>query len=104
MSLRKKIVLAAKEAEGTATSKLTSELRRQAYFAGISHGRKLNVKLNDGNYVVTYPKSIEDQVFHSEYGDEETPPTPVIRNFMSNISFNHLDGHFGEALKKHGVI
>lgn len=85
-----------------AADKLTAQLRRKAYESGwpSSASRHLTVIPSDTSYQVKYPakhsKSIED----AEYGTPDTPPNPVVRQFMAGVQDTEMTAYFDRVLKK----
>jgi len=69
----------------------TTDLRLEAITSGwpeeLAHA--LTIKVNhEGHYIVGYPKHLEHKILTQEYGTEDTPPSPVIRNFMAGTVGN----------------
>jgi hypothetical protein len=58
----------------------------------------------NGEGTVFYPPHISDRVLFLEYGDQDTPPSAVLRNFMTNLKDdNALILGFSRGLKRLGV-
>lgn len=38
-----------------------------------------------GTLKVSYPKNLKNKILGFEYGGEDTPPSPVMRNYMTKI-------------------
>ncbi len=89
-----------------AAKKLTAKLRRSAYDSGwpTHAGRHLKVLPEIGGYSVTYPKKHADRIERLEYGTQDTPPSPVVRNFLSGIDSTHLSDHASHSMRKAGWI
>lgn len=85
-----------------AARKLTSRLRREAYSAGwpTPASRFLVVEYGDGQYTVKYPKALSSKILDLEYGNQSTPPTPVIRPFIRSIRDTGTRREIEKALKK----
>jgi hypothetical protein len=39
----------------------------------------------DGTAKVVYPPELQDRILDKEYGNPDTPPHPVIRNYLTKI-------------------
>jgi hypothetical protein len=66
----------------------TTDLRLEALMTGWPEelANSLTVRVTaDGGYVVQYPESLKHSILTQEFGDENTPPSPVIRNFMTSV-------------------
>lgn len=89
-------------AAATTAAKLTSEVRRQAYTMGwpTSVSRHLVISHKDGQYVVEYPQQIKESVLDLEYGNQKTPPLPLMRTFMRRIEDTGMRQEVEKALKK----
>lgn len=86
----------------SAAAKLTSKLRRDAFSAGWPSGvsRRLQVQYSEGQYVVRYPKAITSRVMDLEYGNQENPPSPVIRTFVRGIKDTGIRQEVEKSFKK----
>ena len=69
------------------TSELTEELKAEATKAGWPNilVSQLSVVVEDGDFSYRYPSELKETVELLEFGTEDVPPNPVLRNFMSNI-------------------
>lgn len=105
-SIEKFLVKTVGQGQQKAAKKLTAKLRRAAYDSGWpSHaGRHLKVLPEVGGYSVTYPKQHADHIEALEYGTQDTPPSPLVRNFLSSIDSTHLNDYAHSAIKKAGWI
>jgi len=77
---------------------LTAKLRRHAYDSGwpAALGRVLEVKHDDnGDFSIQYPAHLESQILGVEFGDQDTPPNPV----MLRVA-NRADGVFDDHLSR----
>lgn len=83
-------------------AKLTSRVRRQAYDMGwpTSVSRHLVINYKNGEYVVEYPQDIKESVLDLEYGNQKTPPLPVMRTFVRNVKDTGMREEIEKSLKK----
>lgn len=72
--------------------RLTAQLRRKAYEYGWpSHAsRHLNVVPRGKHFGVEYPDHHAKDIETLEYGTQDTPPSPLVRNFLSSIKDSGL--------------
>lgn len=89
-------------AVATASAKLTSKVRRQAYQMGwpTSVSRRLVVDFKDGKYTVSYPSDLKESVLDLEYGNQSTPPLPAMRTFIRGIQDTGMRQEVEKSLKK----
>lgn len=89
-------------AAATASAKLTSKVRRQAYQMGwpTSVSRKLVVDFKEGQYTVSYPTEIKESVLDLEYGNQSTPPLPALRTFVRGVKDTAMKQEVEKSLKK----
>jgi hypothetical protein len=69
--------------------KLTAKLRKSAYKNGWPTGISRQLKVTytgNGNFTVDFPESVLEDILDLEYGTQNTPPNPVIRNSMNNLN------------------
>jgi len=67
--------------------------------------RQLSVVHKDGEYVIYYPPNLSDQVNFLEYGDQDTPPSAVLRNFLTNfIDQDSFATGMSKSLRLQGLI
>ena len=74
-----------------AADKHSLTLQYEALLAGWPEdiATKLEVRPNpNGSLKVSYPKNLENKILGFEYGDEDTPPSPVMRNYFTKIGVN----------------
>jgi hypothetical protein len=74
--------------------KHTLDLQYDALLAGWPEdvATKLEIRTNlDGSFRASYPKEFADKILSLEYGDEDTPPSPVIRNYLTKIGVVSID-------------
>lgn len=85
-----------------AANKLTAQLRRKAYESGWSTkaSRHLTVVPSDTSYQVKYPKKHANIIEDAEYGTPNTPPNPVVRQFMAGVRDTEMTAYFDRVLKK----
>jgi hypothetical protein len=88
-------------AAATTAAKLTSKVRRQAYDMGWppSVSRHLVIAHKDGEYVVEYPQQIKESVLNLEYGNQKTPPLPLMRTFIRGITDTGMRQEVEKSLK-----
>ena len=66
---------------------------------------QLSIVHKDGEYTIYYPPSISTQVHVLEYGDQDTPPSAVLRNFLTNfISQDSFATAMSNSLRRQGLI
>lgn len=59
----------------------------------------------DGEYVIHYPPHLADKVNFLEYGDQDTPPSAVLRNFLTNfIDQDTFATGLSNSLRNQGLI
>jgi hypothetical protein len=65
----------------------TSHLHKVASDAGWPKSivSSITISVDADGYKVRYPRQVEQTILTLEYGDENTPPNPIIRNFLSRI-------------------
>jgi hypothetical protein len=66
----------------------TTNLRYEAHTSGWpAHlTSSLHVRVTpEGHYMIRYPKDLEHDILTLEYGTEDTPPSPVMRNYFTKI-------------------
>jgi hypothetical protein len=90
---------AAKDVARKSALKLTPVLRDMAYKAEWPSDIivELKVEAVDANLVVSYPEGLEDRIQDLEYGGENTPPKPVIRQFNYRYA-KHLEEEVSDTL------
>lgn len=91
------------------SKKATANLRSQAYDSGwpTELSRKLTVThLGEGQFKVTYPEDLEDQILDQEAGTQDSPANPVIRTFMNRFtdSTSHYDDMLASVINKWQVF
>ena len=89
-------------AAANTAAKLTSEVRRQAYTMGwpTSVSRHLVINYKDGEYIVEYPEQVKESVLDLEYGNQKTPPLPLMRTFIRSIEDTGMRQEVEKALKE----
>lgn len=75
---------AAKEAE-TLTANLRNYARQAGWPVSVVMQLKVSNDRDDGKWYVKYPRAIDGQVIDLEYGTEQVPPNPVIRDFIRGM-------------------
>lgn len=105
-SLEHFIVKTISQGQQKTAKQLTAKLRRSAYDAGWpSHaGRHLTVVPENKGFGVTYPKQHAQRIENMEYGTQDTPPSPVVRQFLAGTKDTDLTHHIGKSLRKAGWI
>jgi hypothetical protein len=103
--LTKFFIKAWSESAVSAAHKLTSQVRRQAYQMGwpTEVSRHLLVDVQNGEYVVTYPKQVKESVLDLEFGNQTRPPLPLIRHFLTNLDDTGMRKEVEKHLKKTGL-
>ena len=67
--------------------------------------RQISVVQKDGEYKIYYPPTLSAQVNFLEYGDQDTPPSAVLRNFLTNfIDQDSFATGMSRSLKEQGLI
>ena len=66
---------------------------------------QMSVTQEGGEYTISYPPHLAAKVNFLEYGDQDTPPSSVLRNFLTN----YIDGDafargMSQSLKGQGVV
>jgi hypothetical protein len=65
----------------------------------------MSIRQEDGQYTIYYPPSLAAKVNFLEYGDQDTPPSAVLRNFLTNyIDTDAFATGISRSLKNMGVI
>ena len=85
---------------------LSAELQQYARAAGWPENicTQLRIRQEDGEYIASFASSIADQVNDLEYGTQTTPPSPVIRTFLTTqISTHHFERGISDSLRESGV-
>lgn len=66
---------------------------------------QLSIRQEAGEYTVSYPQPLSAQVNFLEYGDQDTPPSAVLRNFLTNyIDTDAFATGVSRSLKGMGVV
>lgn len=66
---------------------------------------QLSIVHRDGEYTVYYPPAISAQVLFLEYGDQNTPPSAVLRTFLTNfIDQDSFATALSKSLRLQGLI
>ena len=66
---------------------------------------QLSIVHKDGEYTIYYPPSLSAQVSFLEYGDQDTPPSAVLRNFLTNfIDQDSFATGMSKSLRLQGLI
>jgi len=91
------------------SKKATANLRGHAYDSGwpVELSRQLKViHLGEGQFKVTYPEDLEDQILDQEVGTQDSPANPVIRTFMNRFTDNtsYYDTLLAAAINKWQVF
>jgi hypothetical protein len=66
----------------------TTDLRVEAHTSGWPEElvNALHVRVtSEGHYKVQYPKNLEHKILTLEYGTEDVPPSPVMRNYFTKV-------------------
>jgi hypothetical protein len=66
----------------------TTDMRYEAHSSGWPAHlvAALNVRVTpEGHYKVQYPKDLEHEILTLEYGTEDVPPSPVMRNYFTKV-------------------
>ena len=45
---------------------------------------QMSIRQEDGEYTISYPPHLSAKVNFLEYGDQDNPPSAVLRNFLTN--------------------
>jgi len=72
----------------TRAKKHTTDMRYDAHSSGWPAHlvAALHVRVTaEGHYRVQYPKNLEHEILTLEYGTEDTPPSPVMRNYFTKV-------------------
>ena len=65
----------------------------------------MSIRQEDGQYTIYYPPRLAAKVNFLEYGDQDTPPSAVLRNFLTNyIESDAFATGISRSLKNMGVI
>lgn len=106
MKIEKFIVNAISQGQQHSAKKLTAQLRRKAYESGWSSAasRHLKVVPFDDRYHVTYPTEHASHIEDFEYGTTDTPPNPVVRQFLSGIRDTEALAYVVRAVRKAKVL
>jgi hypothetical protein len=63
------------------------------------------IRQEDGEYTISFPENLSAQVNFLEYGDQDTPPSAVLRNFLTNyIDTDAFATGISRSLKGMGVV
>lgn len=66
---------------------------------------QLAIRQENGEYTISYPPHLAAQVNFLEYGDQDTPPSAVLRNFLTNyIDTDAFATGISRSLKGMGVV
>lgn len=66
---------------------------------------QISVVQKDGEYIIYYPPSLSAQVNFLEYGDQDNPPSAVLRNFLTNfIDQDSFATGMSKSLRLQGLI
>ena len=66
---------------------------------------QLSIVHKDGEYKIYYPPHLSAQVNFLEYGDQDTPPSAVLRNFLTNfIDQDSFATGMSNSLRLQGLI
>ena len=66
---------------------------------------QISIVHKDGEYKIYYPPHLSAQVNFLEYGDQDTPPSAVLRNFLTNfIDQDSFATGMSRSLKEQGLI
>jgi hypothetical protein len=66
---------------------------------------QLYIVHKDGEYVIYYPPAISAEVNFLEYGDQDTPPSAVFRNFLTNfIDQDSFATALSKSLRMQGLV
>ena len=66
----------------------TATIRRHAIEAGWPEHLANSITVgvtHDGAYRMRYPDHLEDDILRLEYGTQDVPPSPIMRNYFSHI-------------------
>ena len=89
------------------SSVLTSRLRTFCRINGWPEDvwTQMSIRQEYGQYTIYYPPSLAAKVNFLEYGDQDTPPSAVLRNFLTNyIDTDAFATGISRSLKNMGVI
>lgn len=102
MKLENFIVKAITQGQQHSAKKLTAQLRRTAYESGwpSSASRHLKVIPVNDRYHVTYPTQHSSLIEDHEFGTPDTPPNPVVRQFMAGIRDTEALAYVVKAVRK----
>jgi hypothetical protein len=65
----------------------------------------MSIRQEDGEYTIYYPPQLSAKVSFLEYGDQDTPPSAVLRSFLTNyIETDAFATGISRSLKGMGVI
>jgi hypothetical protein len=106
VSLERFIVKTLTQGQQHSAKKLTAQLRRKAYESGwpTHASRHLKVVPTVDSYRVSYPTKHGEHIENAEYGTQDTPPNPVVRQFLTNIKKTEMTTHVDRALRKARLI
>jgi hypothetical protein len=66
---------------------------------------QMSIRQENGEYTISFPDYLSAQVNFLEYGDQDTPPSAVLRNFLTNyIDTDAFATGISRSLKKMGVV
>ena len=86
---------------------LTSRLRTFCRINGWPEDvwTQMSIRQENGQYTIYYPPQLSSKVSYLEYGDQDTPPSAVLRNFLTNyIESDAFATGISRSLKRMGVI
>ncbi len=65
---------------------------------------QMSIRQENGEYTIYYPPHLSAQVNFLEYGDQDNPPTAVLRNFLTNyIDTDAFATGISRSLRSMGV-
>ena len=66
---------------------------------------QISIVHKDGEYKIYYPPHLSAQVNFLEYGDQDTPPSAVLRNFLTNfIDQDSFATGLSKSLRIQGLV
>jgi len=67
--------------------------------------KQMSVVHKDGEYVIYYPPHLSAKISFLEYGDQDTPPSAVLRNFLTNfIDQDSFATGLSKSLRIQGLV
>jgi hypothetical protein len=73
---------------GADADRHTATIRRHALEAGWPKHLANSISVavtHKGTYRMDYPPHLEDDILRLEYGTQDVPPSPIMRNYFSHI-------------------